>query len=472
MNNSGQWAHHPAVLAAAALLGALMATVFPVVVPLMAMISVAFVALLQMVALPLMAVAVVFGLRRLLELPHPWERTALLLLSGLGLVVLASALGLTAAQFFATVWPTLDADRDRLGTLIHAADQTSPITLGAQAATASAKDWMELIPANVFDALANGRIPAVLLAAVLFGLALHLQGEGLDARSEQTRRSAYALLESVYRSLEIMIERLGFVVPFAAWAMAGHASSELRMAHLSGMAGLVLPLLVCVALWGAAVVMAVAVAARVSFAQALMALGRPMCISLLAAAPGASIASYISALSDRLGYSRGVVELLTPVAPFFVKAGEALYFAVLFVCLCGLYSRPATASDWGLIVTASCWAALISVQLPMGRTLAAGSMGLAWLDLPIDAVTTLLVGLELLTFGLRQLVSDTGACALIAWVTIGTARQGTTLEVAGTQAALGTLVLRAPILLALGVLAATTLLLAFMLGMGLGLRSV
>lgn len=449
-----------------------MATVFPVVVPLMAMVSVAFVALLQMVSLPLLAVAVVFGLRRLLELPHPWKRTALLLTSGLGLVVLAGTLGLTAAQFYATVWPTLDSDRDRLGTLIHAADQTRLITLGAQAATASATDWMQLIPANVFDALADGRIPAVLLGAVLFGLALHLQGAGLDARSEQTRRSAYALLESVYRILELMIERLGVVVPFAAWAMAGHATSMLSMAHLIGMAGMVLPLLVGVALWSAAVVMAVAVTARVSFARTFMALGRPMCISLLAAAPGASIASYISAMSDRLGYSRGVVELLTPVAPFFVKAGEALYFAVLFVCLCGLYARPVTAADWGLIVTASCWAALISVQLPMGRTLAAGSMGLAWLDLPIDAVAALLVGLELLTFGLRQLVSDTGACALIAWAAMGAARQDKAIEDAGTEAALGTLALRAPLLTALGALAAAALFLAFMLGLGLGLRSV
>lgn len=463
-------AQHPAVLAAAALLGALMGVVFPVVTPVMAMISVAFVAVLQMVALPLMAVAVVFGLRRLLELPHPWQRSGLLLGAGWSLVMAAALIGLGAAHFFATVLPTTDADRDRLSILIHTADQTTAMALSVQASASGHAGWHDLIPANVFEALSNGRIPAVMLAAILFGLALHLQPK--EDAPEQVTRSAYALLESAYRTLESLIERLAVAVPVAAWALAGHASSQLSVAHLAGMAGLVVPLVLCAALWGAATLVVVGMAAQVSFGQALLALGRPMCISLLAAAPGASITGYIGAMSNRLGYSRGVVELLTPVAPFFVKAGEALYFALLFVFLCTLYGRPLGPGDAGIIVVAACWAALVSVQLPMGRTLAAGSLGLTWLDLPIDAVAPMLVGLELLTFGMRQLVSDLSACMLIAWASRGVAQMPA--QPVGDAAGLapaGVLVLRQPLLLAMAGLALVALALAFLLGVGLGLRA-
>ncbi len=470
MTRASSVAQHPAVLAAAALLGALMGAVLPAVTPLMALISVAFVTVLQMVALPLMAVAVVFGLRRLLELPQPWHRAGLLLGAGWGLVMVAALMGLGAAHLFATVLPTTEADRDRLSILIHTADQTTAIALSTAPTGSGGTVWQDLIPSNVFEALSKGRIPAVMLAAILFGLALHLQSR--NDLHDTISRSAYALLESAYRALESLIERLAVVVPVAAWAMAGHATAQLSLAHLMGLAGLVVPLVICVALWGAATVTVVGMTAGVSYGQALVALGRPMCISLLASAPGASIAGYIDAMSNRLGYSRGVVELLTPVAPFFVKAGEALYFALLFVFLCTLYGRHLSPSDAGVIAAAACWAALVSVQLPMGRTLAAGSVGLGWLDLPIDAVAPMLVGLELLSFGMRQLVSDLCACMLIAWASRGVTHAPVAtggLMTSGPQG--GQVVLREPMLLGMLLLALCALLLAFLLGVGLGLRA-
>ena len=468
-------AQHPLALAAAALLGALMAVVFPVVTPLMAVINAAFVALLQMAALPLMAVAVIFGLRRLLELPHPGHRSGLLVAAGASLVVGASVMGFLAASFFTSVLPVTDADREQLSVLIHAADQTTALTLSQDRADSrEASGWSRVIPANLFEVLVDGRIPAMVMAAVLFGLALHLQ-PGTGPRA-QTTRSAYALLEAGYRALETLIEQVARAAPIAAWAMAGHAASQISLEHLTGMWGLVLPLATCTALWGLAAVVVSGFGARVSPGQALMALGRPLCISLLASAPGASIPGYISAMSERLGYSRGVVELLIPTAPFFLKVGEALYFPMLFVFLCGLYDKPVGWTEAGLIITAGCWAALVSVQLPLARTLTAGTLGLVWLDLPIDAVVPILLGLELLTFGLRQMVSDVAACLLVAWATRDVATAAA-VPLAGwmndewSQAVLGQVVLRRPLLLSMAALATAALVLAFMLGMGLGLRA-
>ncbi len=457
-------ARHPLVLAASACLGALMAAVVPKVVPLMEVLAELFVALLQMAGLPLMMVAVPFGLRRLMDSPQPLRRTALMVVTAAALIALAALVGATVSRVALDTIPVDEAARTELGERTNLAESLLAVPMESAGHDPSASGGHSLLPVNVFKVMAAGQVPAMLVAALFFGVALTRQ----SAESSRTFNQA---LEMVYRSLEGLIGRINLLLPLAAWALAGSASAPLTIGLLAASGQLLLPMVVSTGLWTVSALVLIAWRAERSLVDTLEALSTPLCISLLVPSPVASIPAYIHAMSERLGYSRGLVELLMPVAPFFLKAGEALYFAAVFMFLCSVYQRPVHASEMALIVWVSCVAAWVSVQLPVGKTLLAGSLGFGVLELPVEALAPVLLSLELLTGGLRQLSSGLAACTLAAWFSPGRplaaaaagARTASALE--GQPVRLGST--DAVLVLAL---AAAALGLAFLLGLGLALR--
>lgn len=403
-------AQHPLSLTCAAIAGAWMSAVNPALAPLMSAMAKIFVGLLQMAALPLMIVAIVFGLKRWLELPAPITRLLKLVGAGTVLVLFAAVLALLLAEISLQLWRINEHDRATLGSLLDEAQQVLEFALLAPNQATSPLDSMPLIAPNVFAALSNGALPSILIITLIFGLALNKQ-QGPAALGMATQ------LEAIYRTLESLISRLNLLLPLAAWAMAGYAVAGVSAPLISAMRALIIPLSLVAAGLITLCLIVLNIASKAGLWTTVLAMSRPICISLLSPSPASLIPAYIDALSNRLGFSRGIVELLIPTLPVFLRLGEVVYFTSLLVFLCGVYQHPLVGADWLILISAAILAAGLAIHLQTGSLVMAAAIGFSWLELPVEAILPHLLVLEVFSQGLRQAVSGLCTCALIAVTT-------------------------------------------------------
>ena len=142
-------------------------------------------------------------------------------------------------------------------------------------------------------------------------------------------------------------------------------------------------------------------------------------VSSLTSSSTASIPFTIAALSERLGFSRGVVELIVPTSSVFLRAGTALYVALLVVFVANLYDRPIGLMGMGLICVGSIIAAFASAGYNSVASVGFAGMVLTMLQLPVEAALTLFVAIDLLCEGPRNLLTLLASCVLSAIVSAG-----------------------------------------------------
>jgi Na+/H+-dicarboxylate symporter len=227
------------------------------------------------------------------------------------------------------------------------------------------------------------------------------------------------------------------------------------------------------ALGGLALV-TIAVRAGQPFMQVLSQLKAPLLVGLTSGSATAPIPHTIEALSQRLGFSRGVVELVVPFGSVFVRAGAALYYALAAVFVANLYNRPLGAGEILIVCAASVIAALVSAG--QGGVASVGYMGivLSMLNLPVEAAGVLFVTLDLICEGPRNALSLLSACMVIALVSAGLpSERHAMVEATGGVARLDTTLrftfTRGQLALATGCLM-TVASLIVLLGIGVGAR--
>lgn len=457
---------HPAALAVALVLGAAAGIVVPASGEDFAAVGRAYLAVLHMAATPLIVVAVFFGLRRVLALPRAPVRLAAL--SGAGLVALVLA-GLLAAAM-ATLWGAGEGMNEQealvLGKLSLDAEVFASVSLfDTVPAAESHRGWSNLVPDNFFHALAFGSLPAILVGALCFGFALAAQ-EGEAARSFER------LMESIYRGLEVLIERLNVFLPVMAFALAASVASLADLDSMHLMRGFLGPfLLTSVLLVGGSAWLA-AHHLGVAPKRVLQALRRPFVVGFFSGGPAAAVPGFIDAMCNQLGFRRDIVEFAAPLAPVFLRLGDALFFAVLAVFVAKLYGRVLEPADLLIIGLASAAGALASVTFAGGHSLAAGALMLGWLDLPADALLPVFLILEVLCEGLRTVLALSLTCALVTLASRGLpseAPKALPQAPSALQARVRFVVSQGQAV-AIGLLLGTALGAACLAGVGLGLR--
>jgi Na+/H+-dicarboxylate symporter len=147
----------------------------------------------------------------------------------------------------------------------------------------------------------------------------------------------------------------------------------------------------------------------------------------------APIPHAIEAMSTRLGFSRGVAELVVPFGSVFVRAGSALYFALATVFIANLYERPLGVGE--LVLTGA--AATVAAFVSAGRSGVAGigyvGMVLSMLQLPVEAAGVLLIAVDLICEGPRNLLSLLSVCTVVALVSAGLPAERTPLVEVGAR---------------------------------------
>lgn len=375
-----------------------------------------YLALVSMAALPLLVVATFFGLRQTLLLPQPGRRTLMIVTLAIGLVVLCAVLGAVFGVLAGPGQNLSPANREYLGTLVQSAGgnaANTEISLydSVTMAEKATEQWA-VVPDNFFRALADGQSLGILMCAILFGLAFAAL---LRAQSS----SLMGIFEAIYRAFELIISHVNMFIPVLAFGMAAYfvANTEARTVHAMGsflasffVFAIFLSVLATALIWKKS---------GLSPGVVLSALKTPALISLTSASTTATIPDTIEAMSSRLGFSRGIVELVIPISSVFMRSGAALYFALLAVFVANIYGRPVAAEEFLLICVGASMAAFASAGNNSLAAVGFASIVLTMLKLPIEAALALFLAIDLVCEGPRNLLTLLFACVLIVLVSKG-----------------------------------------------------
>lgn len=419
-------ATHPGTIALCMLLGAVTATWLPWMGIAAFTVGALYLAVVGMVALPLQVVAGFFGLRQVAALPRFVPRVTLMIALSLALVA-GAALCATVGGALLEPGSALSAENQaHLGSIVRRAEaggvgidlverQTATTATTATAtATGPARSASgdATFPDNFYRVLAEGQLLGIFVATALFGLAF-------AALPRERTQALGHILDGAYRALEIVIDKANLFIPVLAFGMTAHLAGQSDYATIRALGELLGMFLLVVALLGLAAIVVVARGASTSIRDVLATLQASLMISLTSGSPIAAIPNTIDAMSTRLGFSRGIAELLIPFGIVFVRAGNAVYYASVAVFVAHLYGHAPTPGDLAVVWLSATLAAFLSA----GHVGAAGmghvSIVLLALRLPADAAIALLISVDPICNGPRNVLSLLAVCALTALASAG-----------------------------------------------------
>jgi Na+/H+-dicarboxylate symporter len=378
-----------------------------------------YLSVVNMAAVPLLVVATFFGLRQVIALPRPRTRVGTIMLLALALVVL-SGIGGTLIGVLAMPGQHLSAEAHaHLGELVlksASADEVRVALFDHGAKSASTGSGLigvdDIFPDNFYRVLASGHSLGILTGTILFGLAF-------AALSREQTRMLSNVFEGVYRALETIIAQANLLIPVLVFGVAAHLTSHMQGVTLEAMSSFLLCFAFTAFVLAILALATIAARAGQPFLQVVSGLKAPLLIGLTSGSATATIPHTIEAMSERLGFSRGVVELVVPFGSVFVRAGSALYYTLATVFVANLYERPLGAGEIALVCAASVVAAIASAG--QSGVAAVGYTGfvLSMLHLPAEAAGVLFVSVDLICEGPRNVLSLLAVCTVIALVSAG-----------------------------------------------------
>lgn len=408
----GEIVRHPVVMLGMVLLGGTLGALTPGSAPWLSALSKLYLSLIQMAAFPFVILAVYFGVQRLPSVPDAGKLLLRLVLMALLAMLLCTLIGALVAGLTSAGSHFSPAQVAELGKLALDSEPGFAMAMRGRESDVAAWNVSALVPDNLFGVLAYGPAPAVLVGVLCFGAAVAVQAP--------VRANALsAIFEGIYRALESLVHRFNTLLPLAAFVLAGAATATAGMETIVLLGGFLLAFLAAALLVCAMALGIICWRLKKSPWPVLVALREPITVCLFSPVATAAVPGFIQVMSGQLGFNRALVELCSPIAPVFLKAGEAMYFSMLAIFIANLYHHPLAAADVALICVLSWTAALWSVGIPGVKSLVLGTFVMASLGLPLEAVLPVFLLVEVLCEGPRNLLSLLISSALIALVADG-----------------------------------------------------
>lgn len=401
---------HPLVLLLFGAAGVLLGLAAPTWTGPAALIVQVSTALLNLLSAPLLIVATLSGLRHLLSLPHPARRLLMIVLAGAALLLLCALVGVLAAQWGQIGWQLEDDVQSALGHLVIRTSHEADLLLfdsNPDSAVATPARWA--LPDNVFFALTSGNLAAVMFCTLFFGLAF-------TAQRRELADSTLGMLEAISRTLEKMIGMVNVALPLLVLAFAAQLTHQWSPRLFSAMASFLVSFWALVGLLCVGLIWMIYKMGTSPMGQVLQALKVPVMLSLVIPSAMAWVPSSIEGLGNRLGFSRGIVEMLIPASAVFLRTGAALQYAMLSVFVAHLYGHQVSTAEWLSLVPMAMAAALASAGTSGLASLGFAAMVVAHLKLPFEAALPLFAAINLFCEGATRLLSLLSSCVLAVFV--------------------------------------------------------
>ena len=271
--------------------------------------------------------------------------------------------------------------------------------VGQEASKSFSQIVVDIVPANVFQAMANSDMLAIIFFAIFFGIALLIEA--------RRTKELFNVIEQVNHVVMRMIEMVMLFAPYAVFCLVGKAVAELGIdlvTQLSAYFFVVIAALVFHALVTQMIILKVFTG--LSIQTFLRKIRNVQLFAFSTSSSGATIPITLRTVQERMGVDRAVSSFSIPFGATINMDGTAIMQGCATVFIANLY-----AVDLGLggYVTVVVTAVLASIG-----TAAVPSVGLVMLTLvfdqvglPVEAIG-IIIGVDRLLDMTRTAVNVTG----------------------------------------------------------------
>lgn len=368
-----------------------------------------FLALLQMIVVPLVFASIIRGLAASEDVSY--LRKVGLSLGGYFIVTTAIAIGL--GMWLATVIEPgsfVDAKSVRkvLGAMpTLAAGQTlSPPSLDALP-----QIIVTVLPTNPLGSMVEGQMLQITLFAVIFGLALVMM-------PPVQSKPLLELLGSLQEVCMTVVRWAMWLAPFAVFGLMAQMTSRIGLKLLFGMSVYVATVLLGLSLMMVVYLTLILIVSRQSFTRSLRGMREVLLLAFSASSSAAVMPLSIKTAEEKFGVRPSISQLVIPLGATMNMNGTALYQGVATMFLAQIFGIDIGFSSLLLVVLIAVGASIGSPGTP-GVGIIILSVVLGSIGIPAAAVA-LIMGVDRLLDMSRTLINVAGdltACVLMdRWV--------------------------------------------------------
>lgn len=404
----------PWLLAAMFIVGILIGTYSPMVTKLIAPLGEIYIGLLKMVILPFLLVSVMVGVAKLFDVNSIKMDYFSLFATFLIMTCLTSFLGVAVTQVLQPGRQLASDSRKALGEILS----TSPysvdmeITLDSPpkppAPSATFSDALQtVIPANIFNALNDGKTIEIMFFAMVFGISL--------GKSRMDEKNALKdALVSVYAICVNILDVVNMLLPFAFCALIANQVSITGLRDIFAMWSFVL---VFTAICAGVICIAIAIVVfryNGSARTAIAAMGDPLFTACATRSSISSLPSAMEAMYEKLNFDRDKVQLLLPLTMTLCRFGPMLYFGSASVFIAQLHNVDLTLNMLLWIFFMTWIAGFASAGTTGVLTISVLGTIVRPIGLPLDAALVLFIAVDPLLDVFRTAAIVIPNCAMVA----------------------------------------------------------
>ncbi|MEM9539438.1 MAG: cation:dicarboxylase symporter family transporter [Cyanobacteria bacterium P01_E01_bin.42] len=371
-----------------------------------------YLSLLKMCVLPILISGIILSIARLIyqsnSKQYAWQilKTFLLML---GTVSIGGALATSILE----PGRRLNSDTLRnLGILIDNASQDLKIPLWENipidtTPSPLATFLTNIIPENIFSALAGDQTLQTLFFSIIFGISLGvLHGE------REIAAPLFKVLDNIYKSFNKIVVWLILFLPLGLSSLVASQIAQADTETIAIMAKFCLcGVLVFLLLYGLSAI-SIWTMSDYPWGKVVETLRGPGIVALVANNALVAMPMAIAALADALKFDRDISNTILPLAITLGRFGEVTYFTIATLFVVQLYDKPLTAQVIIIVLFGSIVAGIASSGSTGIVTLSALNIVLSPLNLPLESVLVLFLAVEPFMGPLRALCTlNTGILA-------------------------------------------------------------
>lgn len=310
--------------------------------------------------------------------------------------ILAVVLGLTLA---AITGPGTGIDKTLV---ITPADSASPVPIAGDRPATVGDFLMNLLPSNIFNALATDNYLQIVVFAIFTGLVMLSLGDKVA--------SAKAVADATAKILFRMIELIVQLAPLAIFSFMAWMVATMGLEVIKALIELVALVIVAMVVQYLFLGVLIAVFARVSPLIFYRKMITTQLMAFSTSSSKATLSTGMRELQEKLGVSPSTVNFMMPLGAAINMDGTAIYLGICAVFFAQLYGVPLDLQDYLILVVTCTLGSIGAAGIPSGAIIFMG-MVLHSVGLPIEGIGMIL-GVDRLLDMFRTTINITGDAAI------------------------------------------------------------
>jgi proton glutamate symport protein len=369
-----------------------------------------FVNILKMCVLPIVITSISLSIAHFMLSKINQSVVKILLIMSLALVV-CSVIGAGTAHFLKPGSHIDPSRSEAVKKLVDDAAQTQLAIdepLEVRLSSGTLEILLNVIPSNIFGALASNSILQIIIFSIIFGIAL---GSFSDKESH--------LINLIRQVLEIfteIFEAIAHFFPLILMLLLARDIAEVGPDILITMGSFVAKFYVAVLILFIICSIIITVRTRTSYLQSFAIMQNPIIIALATQSSAAAIPPSITAMR-RFNFDDNLIKLLIPLGSIIGRFGNILYFGFCAVFALQLYGIDLSPLQFVLVLGITIIAGIATAGQSGELSLSALAIVLTPVGIPITGILPLLQAVDTLVNPARTLSIVHTNCAALALIT-------------------------------------------------------